>query len=67
MKTMKMLQTVLIVLAAVILLWGILTGMGILPGGVLMLSVGGLQRMANTLLLFSIALGVSILVSKKMG
>jgi hypothetical protein len=65
MKVLQMLQVVLIILAAVVLIWGILTGLNILPAGSLLLTTGGLQRMANTLLLFSIGLGVYILVCKK--
>jgi len=65
MKVLQILQAVLIVLAAIILIWGILTGLHILPAGSLLLTTGGLQRMASTLMIFSIGLGVYILVCKK--
>lgn len=65
MKALQILQIGLIVLAAVVLLCGILTAIHLLPAGSLFLTVGGLQRMANTLVLFSIGLGVYIIVCSK--
>jgi len=65
MKALKTIQTVLIIIAAILLIWGILTGMGAIPNGILLLTLGGLQRMVNTLLLFSIALGIYMIATKK--
>lgn len=65
MKVLKILQGALVVLAAIMMLLGILTALNVFPAGMLLLTTGGLQRMADTFLLFSIGLGVYILVCKK--
>jgi hypothetical protein len=65
MKALKTVQGSLIVLAAVILLLGIFTELHIFPRGSFLLTTGGLQRMTDTLLLFSIAVGLYLFVAKK--
>ena len=65
MKTLEKLQIILIILAAILLLVGILSKLLIIPIGMQLVQVGGLHRLANTMLLFSIGLGVYIIVGKK--
>jgi len=65
MKTFKIVQGLLIVLSAVVFLLGILTVFHVFPSGLFILTTGGLQRMTDTLLLFSIAVGLYLIVAKK--
>ena len=65
MKAMKMIQSVLLVVAAIAFLIGILTVLNVIPAGALKLTSGGFQRVADTCLFFSIALGVLVIVKGK--
>ena len=62
---MKVIQLILGILAAVVFLIGILTGLGAIPQGAFILTLGGLQRLTDTLLFFSIAIGVWIIAKHK--
>jgi hypothetical protein len=64
MKLLKLGQTILLNVAAAVLIVGILTVARIIPTGAFVLTTNGLLRMTDTLLLFSIANGVLIIVSK---
>jgi len=65
MEIIRKLQLVLLALAALIFTIAVLTGLHILPNLMLRLTIGGLQRVADTLLFFSIALGLWRLLEKK--
>lgn len=65
MKALKIVQGSFIVLSAIVFLVGIFTAFHVLPGGLFILTTGGLQRMTDTLLLFSIAVGLYLIVAKK--
>jgi hypothetical protein len=65
MKTLKIVQLLLLVLSAIFFLLGIGTTFHVFPAGLIILTVGGMQRMADTLLLFSIAVGLYLIVTKK--
>ena len=63
MKTLKMLQKVFLIVALLVLVYGILAALTVVPAKVL--TPAGLQRFANTCVLFSIGLGLIIIVDKK--
>ncbi|MFO7888772.1 MAG: hypothetical protein R6V04_00375 [bacterium] len=65
MKTLKMLQSVLLIVGAVVFLLGVLTALSVFPKGVFLVTVGGLHRVADTCILFSIALGLLFVVMSK--
>jgi hypothetical protein len=65
MNLLKLGQTILVNVAAAVLIVGILTAVGIIPSGAFLLTTNGLLRMTDTLLLFSIAIGVMIVVGRK--
>ena len=65
MKLLKLGQTILLNVAAAVLIVGILTVARIIPQGAFVLTTNGLLRMTDTLLLFSIGIGVLIIVSKQ--
>jgi len=62
MKVLKVIQGLGLILAGIIFLWAVLTGFGVLPEGSLILTIGGLQRVTDTILLFSIGVGLFIIV-----
>jgi len=65
MNTIKKLQVVSLLAAAIIFIIAILTRMHVLPNRLFLLMTQGLHRVADTMLFFSIALGVLWLVYKK--
>ena len=65
MKALKMIQPILLVVAAIMFLIGILTALNVIQSGALILTTGGFQRMADTCIFFSIALGVLLIVNRK--
>jgi hypothetical protein len=65
MKILHLMEKITLVLAVLLYGYAILAGLGILSPGLLNLSVAGIQRQADTCLLFSIGLGVLIRASKK--
>jgi hypothetical protein len=65
MKTLNIIQAASLALAAVVFLLAVLTGFGVLPDNLFIVKIGALQRIADTGLLFSIAVGVYLLVNKK--
>jgi hypothetical protein len=65
METVKKLQIVFLAIAALVFIIALLTKVDVLPSHFIMLTLGGLHRVTNTLLLFSISLGVLFLVLKK--
>jgi len=65
MNTIKKLQIVSLSAAAVIFMIAVFTKVHVLPNRLFLLMTQGLQRVADTMLLFSIALGVLWLVYKK--
>jgi hypothetical protein len=65
MKTLQIIQVSLLVLAAFFFLMGIGTTLHVFPIGCIILTIAGMQRMANTLLLFSVAVGLYLIAVKK--
>jgi hypothetical protein len=65
MKLFTLGQSILMNVAAVVLIVGILTGVHIIPQGAFILTTNGLLRMTDTLLLFSISIGLLIIVRRK--
>ncbi len=65
MGTIKKLQVGFLAAAALIFAIAVLTKLFILPNHLFYMTVLGLHRVANTLLLFSIATGLTWLVCKK--
>ena len=65
MNTLKNLQVALLILAGLAFLIGIITALGIIPQGTLILTIGGWQRIANTFVFFSIGIAMIILVKNK--
>jgi hypothetical protein len=65
MEILKKIASLLIVLAAVVFLLGVLTAFRVIPPGSLILTTGGFERIADTLLLFSISIGLCIIVWRK--
>jgi len=65
MNALKIIQGLLIALAALVFLCGFFTVFQVFPRGALILTPGGLQRMTDTLLLFSIAIGAYLIVTRK--
>ena len=65
MKTLNTIQWTLIALSAVIFLLAVLTGFGAFPARMFLVRIGVLHRIADTFLLFSIAVGVYLIVNKK--
>jgi hypothetical protein len=64
MKILHLIEKITLVLAVLLYGYSVLAGLKILPSGLLDLSLAGVQRQANTCLLFSIGLGVLIRASK---
>jgi uncharacterized membrane protein len=65
MKALKIIQWASLVLAAVVFLLAVLTGFGVLPNHLFIVKTGALQRIADTGLFFSIAVGMYLIVNKK--
>jgi len=65
MELIKKLQCGSLGLAALVFAIAVLTGLHILPNLMLRLTVGGLHRVADTLLFFSLALGLWRFLEKK--
>jgi|GEM_PF-3292443 len=65
METIKKLQIAFLALAALVFIIALLTKVGVLPSHFILLALGGLHRVTDTLLLFSIGLGLLWLVLKK--
>ena len=65
MKILKILQIVLLIVGVVVFLLGVLTAVHVFPKGVFLLTLGGLHRVADTCILFSIALGLLVIVMRK--
>ncbi len=65
MKILKIFQIILLIVGAVVFLFGILTALNVFPQGAFLLTLGGLHRVADTCILFSIALGLLIVVMRK--
>ena len=65
MKLFTLGQSILMNVAAAVLIVGILTAVGIIPVGAFILTTNGLLRMTDTLLLFSISIGLLIIVRRQ--
>jgi hypothetical protein len=65
MKALKTIQWVSIVASAVIFLLAVLTGFGAFPARAFLVKISVLHKIADTGLIFSIALGLYLIVNKK--
>jgi hypothetical protein len=65
MNTLRATQVCFFALAAFFMMMAIGTTFRVFPLGLIILTISGMQRMADTLLLFSIAVGVYQIVIKK--
>ena len=64
MKLFRLGQSILMNVAAAVLIVGILTAVHIIPQGAFLLTTSGLLRFTDTLLLFSLSIGVLIIVRR---
>jgi hypothetical protein len=65
MNTLRKVQVVFLAAAALVFAIAVLIGLHVLPNHMINITIGGLHRIADTLLFFSIALGLVWLVFKK--
>lgn len=65
MSALRTVQVVLLAVAALVFVIAVLMGLHIMPYLPLSITIGGLNRVAQTLILLSIALGLIWLVYKK--
>ena len=65
MKHLRNAQILFLAAAAVVFVLAVFTKLHVLPGSLFNVTVGGLHRIADTFLFFSVALGLTWLALKK--
>jgi len=65
MKCLTVIQIAAFIVGVIMFLLGVLTALNVIPSGALLLTTGGFHRVADTCILFSIGLGVLVVVKRK--